>query len=88
MSHIYQLLDGLSQFQTLGCPILVGVSRKSMIQKVLDVPSEGALNGSTVLHAWAVDRGAHILRVHDVVEARQVIELHKAMRDSRTSSPQ
>ena len=88
VAHNYQLLDALPQFQALGCPILVGVSRKSMISKVLDVPSEGALNGSTALHAWAVDRGAHLLRVHDVVEAREVIQLHKAMRDSRTSSPQ
>ena len=84
-AHNYALLDALDQFQELRCPILAGVSRKSMIQKVLDVSSDDALNGTTTLHAWAVDRGAHILRVHDVAEAVEVIKLHAALRESRTS---
>ena len=83
----YALLDALPEFHALQCPVLVGVSRKSMIQKVLDVPSTDALNGSTTLHAWAVDRGAHILRVHDVAEAVEVVKLHNALRESRTSHP-
>ena len=67
MAHNYQLLDALPQFQSLGCPILVGVSRKSMIQKVLDVPSEGALNGSTALHAAAAT--GHAAVVEALLEA-------------------
>ena len=58
-----------------------------MIQKVLDVSSDDALNGSTALHAWAVDRGAHLLRVHDVAEAVEVVKLHNALTESRTSHP-
>ena len=85
VSHNYALLDALPEFLALNCPVLVGVSRKSMIQKVLDVSSDDALNGTTTLHAWAVDRGAHILRVHDVAEAVEVVKLHTALRDSRTS---
>ena len=87
VAHNYALLDALPEFHALQCPVLVGVSRKSMIQKVLDVQSADALNGSTTLHAWAVDRGAHILRVHDVAEAAEVVKLHKALRESRTSHP-
>ena len=87
VAHNYALLDALPEFHALQCPVLVGVSRKSMIQKVLDVPSTDALNGSTALHAWAVDRGAHLLRVHDVAEAVEVVKLHKALTESRTSHP-
>ena len=87
VAHNYALLDALPEFRALQCPVLVGVSRKSMIQKVLDVPSTDALNGSTALHAWAVDRGAHLLRVHDVAEAVEVVKLHNALTESRTSHP-
>ena len=86
VAHNYALLDALPEFLALQCPVLVGVSRKSMIQKVLEVSSNDALNGTTALHAWAVDRGAHLLRVHDVAEAAEVVALHNALRDSRTSS--
>ena len=85
VAHNYALLDALPEFLALECPILVGVSRKSMIQKVLGTDSDGALNGTTALHAWAVDRGAHLLRVHDVAEAVEVVKLHQALRESRTS---
>ena len=84
VAHNYALLDALDQFQELRCPILAGVSRKSMIQKVLDTDSQHALNGTTALHAWALDRGAHILRVHDVAEAKEVVALHSALVQSRT----
>ncbi|MGB0811506.1 MAG: dihydropteroate synthase, partial [Flavobacteriaceae bacterium] len=73
--HNYQLLDQLDKFKSLGCPLLVGVSRKSMIQKVLDVSAENALNGTTVIHTIAAQKGASILRVHDVKEAVQVFQL-------------
>ena len=84
VAHNYALLDALDQFQELRCPILAGVSRKSMIQKVLDTDNQHALNGTTALHAWALDRGAHILRAHDVAEAKEVVALHSALVQSRT----
>ena len=86
VEHNYALLDALPEFMALQCPLMVGVSRKSMIQNVLTVSSDEALNGTSVLHAWAVDRGAHVLRVHDVAEARQVVQLHAALRNSRSLS--
>jgi dihydropteroate synthase len=73
--HNYELMKNLSEFRHLEAPILVGVSRKSMIQKVLGVSAKDALNGTSVLHALALDQGAHILRVHDVKEAKQVVKL-------------
>jgi dihydropteroate synthase len=73
--HNYQLLHGLKYFSTLGLPILAGVSRKSMINKVLNTSPEQALNGTTVIHTLALLNGANILRVHDVREAREVIDL-------------
>lgn len=75
LSHNYQLLDQLDKFKSLGCPLLVGVSRKSMIQKVLDESAENALNGTTAIHTIAALKGASILRVHDVKEAAQVYKL-------------
>jgi len=75
LSHNYQLLNQLDKFKLLGCPLLVGVSRKSMIQKVLDVSAENALNGTTAIHTIAALKGASILRVHDVKEAAQVYKL-------------
>ena len=79
VAHNYALLQSLDAFRALQHPLLVGVSRKSMIQKVLNVSSDEALNGTTALHAWALDRGAQILRVHDVREAREVRDLHRAL---------
>lgn len=84
VSNNYALLDALDQFQELQCPILAGLSRKSMIQKVIGVDSQHALNGTTALHAWALDRGAHILRAHDVAEAKEAVALHQALVESRT----
>ena len=72
----FQLLAHLETFRNLGAPLLVGVSRKSMIYKTLGSTPERALNGTTALHAWALERGAHLLRVHDVAEARETILLH------------
>ena len=75
LSHNYQLLNQLEKFHSLGCPLLVGVSRKSMIQKIVDVDAENALNGTTAIHTIAVQKGASILRAHDVKEAVQVFQL-------------
>jgi len=73
--HNYQLLKQLPQFSELGFPILAGVSRKSMINKVIHTNPVTALNGTTVLNTIALLNGASILRVHDVTEAKQAIEL-------------
>jgi len=78
----FQLLRSLHVFKSLGCPILVGLSRKSLIYKTLGVTPDEALNGSTVLHTFAVSQGANILRVHDVKEAMEVKILAKKMQDA------
>jgi dihydropteroate synthase len=75
LSHNYQLLNQLQKFRSLGYPLLVGVSRKSMIQKIIDVDAKNALNGTTAIHTIAALKGASILRVHDVKEAVQVFQL-------------
>lgn len=75
----YALLQNLQAFGELGVPVLVGVSRKSMIYKPLKATPAEALNGTTALHAWALDRGAHLLRVHDAKEAAEAIRLHRLL---------
>ena len=62
-------------FKLLGYPLLVGVSRKSMIYKLLENTPQEALNGTTVLHTIALQNGANILRVHDVKEAKECIKI-------------
>lgn len=69
------ILKNLNLFHVLERPILVGISRKSMIYKKLNCTPEEALNGTTVLNTLAVQKGASILRVHDVKEAMEVIQL-------------
>ena len=69
----YRLMVHLEELHLLECPLLVGVSRKSMIYKHLDINPAEALNGTTVLHTVALMKGAHILRVHDVKAAREAI---------------
>jgi len=73
------LFNGLTSFAALGAPLLVGISRKSMINEVLGTTSQEALNGTTVLNALALQRGAAILRVHDVLSAKQAVLLHQAL---------
>ena len=74
----YQLLYRLNEFENFNKPILVGFSRKSMIGKVLGCKSEDLLNGTTVLNTIALINGASILRVHDVKEAVEAVQLLKA----------
>ena len=77
LQHNYRLMDCLEDFHELHAPLLVGVSRKSMIYKLLETTPQDALNGTTVLHTIAMMKGAHIFRVHDVqaaVEARTLME--------------
>ena len=71
----YELLAQLHALHTFGLPLLVGVSRKSMIYRLLGTTPEEALNGTTVLNALAIERGASILRVHDVSAAKEVIKI-------------
>lgn len=77
--HNYELLNNLQIFQKFGLPILVGFSRKSMINKVINTTPEQALNGTTVLNTLALSKGANILRVHDAKEAKETITLYKKM---------
>ncbi|MEO8759477.1 MAG: dihydropteroate synthase [Bacteroidia bacterium] len=75
LEHNYQLLLQLSTFEELDLPLLVGVSRKGMINKIIHTKPENALNGTTVINTLALLNGANILRVHDVKEAMQAIQL-------------
>ncbi|PZX61086.1 dihydropteroate synthase [Algoriphagus ratkowskyi] len=75
----YYLLRNLHQFQTLSLPILVGISRKSMISKALDVEAGRALNGTTALNMFALCHGANILRIHDVKEANETLKLFNTL---------
>lgn len=71
----YALLQQLQDFHLFGCPLLVGFSRKTMIREVLDVSADDALNGTTVLNTIALQKGASILRVHDLKEAVEAVRL-------------
>ncbi|MFD2162515.1 dihydropteroate synthase [Paradesertivirga mongoliensis] len=75
IEHNYQLLHRLELFKMLGVPLLAGLSRKSMIWKVLDIDNSDALNGTTVLNTVALMKGADILRVHDVRPAVEAVTL-------------
>jgi dihydropteroate synthase len=75
IAHNYTLLRNLSYFAQLNLPLVAGVSRKGMICKVLGINPEDALNGTTIVNTIALMRGAHILRVHDVKEAKEAIKV-------------
>lgn len=75
LEHNYQLLNRLDYFKILNLPILVGISRKSMVCKLLKINPAQALNGTTVLHTFALQKGVNILRVHDVKEAKEAIAI-------------
>lgn len=75
LAQNYELMQQLALFKALECPILVGISRKSMIYKLLDTTPEAALNGTTVLNTFALLHGADILRVHDVKESVECVKI-------------
>ena len=77
IAHNYELLAQLNSFHRFGKPLLVGLSRKSMICKPLNISPKSALNGTTALHMAALQQGTNILRVHDVKEAKECILLHQ-----------
>ena len=75
LEHNYQLLNNLEELHTLELPLLVGISRKSMIYKVLETDAKNSLNGTTAIHSLCLSKGASILRVHDVKEAVECVKL-------------
>jgi dihydropteroate synthase len=77
VAHNFELLSRLSELNVLGRPLLAGLSRKSMVCRPLGVEPEHALNGTTALNMAALERGAAILRVHDVREASETIRLYQ-----------
>ncbi|MCK9423670.1 MAG: dihydropteroate synthase [Bacteroidales bacterium] len=79
VEHNFSLLSHLDTFQSLEVPILAGLSRKSMINKALQIKPQEALNGTTVLNTVALLKGADILRVHDVKEAVEAVKLVRLM---------
>ena len=89
LEHNYELMAHLEEFvRTFDLPLLVGISRKSMIYKLLGGTPADALNGTTVLNTIALMKGAHILRVHDVKAAVEAVRLVEAMRQSALSAPE
>lgn len=82
MDHNYEIIANLSLFRSLELPILVGISRKSMISKLLQTVPDKTLNGTTALNMYALTQGASILRVHDVGEAVETRNLYCKIRDS------
>ena len=82
MEQNYELLSCLEAFHALDAPLLVGVSRKRMIYTPLNCDADHALNGTTVVNTMALERGAHILRVHDVRSAVEAVKLITLMRQS------
>jgi len=77
----FKLLNSLDLYTNLNLPILAGVSRKSMIYKTLETTANNALNGTSALHMIALEKGAKLLRVHDVKEAVECIKLYKALKN-------
>lgn len=84
--HNYKLLQDLKSFQLFNCPVVVGVSRKGMINKVIDTKPEEALNGTTAVNTIALMNGANILRVHDVKEAVEAIKIVNKLNKVNTIS--
>ena len=80
LEHNYELMECLEDFSLFDLPILVGISRKSMIYKLLDATPEDALNGTTALNTIALMKGANILRVHDVKEAVETVRIVQQMK--------
>ncbi|MFC2096069.1 dihydropteroate synthase [Bacteroidota bacterium] len=86
IDHNYQILKHLDDLKIFELPILVGLSRKSMINKVLEINPDEALNGTSVLNTLALINGANILRVHDVKEAKEAIKLTNKFLNSKVSN--
>ena len=75
----YELLRNLDAFSVLGCPVLAGMSRKSMLTRLLGISADEACTATSVVNAFALERGAAVLRVHDVREAVQTVRMYNAL---------
>ncbi|MDD4821144.1 MAG: dihydropteroate synthase [Bacteroidales bacterium] len=80
LQHNYHMMAHLDDFEIFNLPLLVGVSRKSMIYKLLDTDPQGSLNGTTVLNTVSLLKGANIIRVHDVREAVEAVRIVSELR--------
>ena len=83
IQHNFQIVNNIEEFHTLGYPILIGASRKSMIYKLLDISAVEALNGTTIINTIALLKKTSILRVHDIKEAVECIKLTEMTLKSR-----
>jgi dihydropteroate synthase len=83
VEHNLRIINELNSFRSLGYPLLLGASRKSFIGKILDLPVEDRLEGSLAVASIAVEKGASILRVHDVKETWRAVEISKAIMESK-----
>ena len=79
----YQLMNGLQEIATMNLPMLVGISRKSMIYKFLNCSPEESLNGTNILNTFALLNGADILRVHDVQIAKEAVLLTEKLKATK-----
>ncbi len=82
LEHNYELLKNLEKLQAFNLPVLAGLSRKSMINKLLNISSKESINGTSILNTIAVQNGAKILRVHDVKEAVEVVQIHHYLKQN------
>lgn len=82
LEHNYQLLHQMAKFKQLGYPILAGISRKSMLTKLLEISTENSLNATSVANTLALVNGASILRVHDVKEAMEAVKIFTTTNNS------
>ena len=83
VEHNYKLINNIGKFKSLRRPILIGVSRKSMINKVLKIKPIDSINGTTALNMYALVNGANILRVHDVEQAMQCIKIYQEIEKNK-----
>ncbi len=88
LDHNYILLNNLEQLTNSGYPVLVGVSRKSMIYKLFDTTPADSLNGTSIINTIALMKGAKILRVHDVKEAKECVEVFSMLKRTNYKSSQ
>ena len=83
IEHNYSLMNNLDSFKELKKPLLVGISRKSMISKLLTTNTLNTLNGTTALNMYSLLKGANILRVHDVKQAVECVKIHQEILNSK-----
>ena len=83
LSHNYELIGNLNIFKTLNLPILIGISRKSLISKLLKTSSLESINGTTALNMYSLNEGVKILRVHDVKEAMECVKIHQEILNNK-----